>query len=225
MENIITTVLTENLTLASILWVILSSTILGTIISGVYIFTHKKEGYSREFSISLIMLPIIISMIILLVGSNVARAFSLAGAFSLIRFRSAPGDAQDIANVFFSVAVGLACGMGQIAFATILTIILCAIIIILKKINFGTDNTKRMNLKIMIPEDMDYYGLFDETLNSYLNYFKLTQVKTKEYGSLYELNYKIILKENINVKEFIDNLRILNGNLNISVSSIVNELN
>lgn len=218
MDFFMNSILTEDLSLISTISVILSSTILGTMISLVYILTHKKEGFSKEFSISLIMLPVIISTIILLIGSNVARAFSLAGTFSLIRFRSAPGDAQDIANVFFSVAVGLTCGMGHIFFATVLTIILCAIIILLNILNFGNDNTNRMNLKILIPEDMDYYGVFDETLNNYLTYSKLIQVKTKEFGSLYELNYKVILKNDVNIKEFIDNLRILNGNLNVSLS-------
>jgi hypothetical protein len=120
---------TEALTLnlQGILMVVLSSLALGLMISQVYIKTHRKEGYAENFPITLIMLPAIIAVIILLVGNNVARAFSLAGAFSLIRFRSAPGDPKDIAYVFFTLAVGLACGMGYLFYALIFALILCLV--------------------------------------------------------------------------------------------------
>ena len=107
-----------------------------------YIKTNKKEGYSKSFSITLIMLPSIISIIILLVGNNVARAFSLAGAFSIIRFRSAPGKPKDISYVFFTLAVGLSAGMGYLLYAAIFTVVLCAVMIIVETINFGGKNTK-----------------------------------------------------------------------------------
>ncbi|MPM86171.1 hypothetical protein SDC9_133256 [bioreactor metagenome] len=161
------------------------------------------------------MLPAIISMIILLVGNNVARAFSLAGAFSLIRFRSAPGDSKDIAYVFFTLAVGLACGMGYIAYAALFAAVLCGAMIVLWETKFGKHRASAMRLKIVLPEDMDYQGIFDHILQDYTIQYKMTKVKTSEFGSLFEITYDVILKENINTKKFIDTLRCKNGNLNI----------
>ena len=113
------------------------------------------------------MLPAIIAVIILLVGNNVARAFSLAGAFSLIRFRSAPGDPKDIAYVFFTLGVGLACGMGYIGYAVLFAMILCAAMAILQIVHFGQPKTARMTLKITVPENLNFHGLFDDLLERY----------------------------------------------------------
>ena len=142
LETIISSTTGESFTLTNTLLVIVSSIVLGLAISLVYMKTNKKSGYSSGFSITLIMLPVIISIIILLVGNNVARAFSLAGAFSIIRFRSAPGDPKDISYIFFTLAVGLACGMGYIGYGVIVTVILCIIMIVLDKIKFAVPKTK-----------------------------------------------------------------------------------
>ena len=167
LETIIQSTDGTSFTLANTLIVIISAIFLGLLISLVYIRTTKKVGYSPSFTVTLIMLPVIISIIILLVGNNVARAFSLAGAFSLIRFRSAPGEPKDIAYVFFTLAVGLCCGMGYIGYAVIFTVILCLVMLILNTINFAVPKTKSMNLKIIVPEDLNYEGIFDEVLNKY----------------------------------------------------------
>ncbi|MBC3890007.1 DUF4956 domain-containing protein, partial [Acetobacterium paludosum] len=129
LETLFASTLTDTLTLSTTLNVIFASLIMGLFISIVYIKTQGKDGYSPGFTITLIMLPAIIAIIILLVGNNIARAFSLAGAFSLIRFRSAPGDPIDISYVFFTLAVGLACGMGYIAYGIIFAIILCTLMV------------------------------------------------------------------------------------------------
>jgi len=207
-----------NLNLSGILMVVLSSLALGLMVSQVYIKTHRKEGYAENFPVTLIMLPAIIAVIILLVGNNVARAFSLAGAFSLIRFRSAPGDPKDIAYVFFTLAVGLACGMGYLFYALIFALILCLVMIIIAKTRYGQSSTPKMNLKITIPEDMNYNHLFDETFTNYLHDWKLNKVKTSNFGSLFELFYTIVLKSSDSQKELIDELRSKNGNLNISLT-------
>ncbi|MGG7178538.1 DUF4956 domain-containing protein [Clostridium paraputrificum] len=215
LETIISTTTGESFTLTNALLVIGAATILGLVISLAYIYTHKKEGYSPSFPITLIMLPVIISIIILLVGNNVARAFSLAGAFSLIRFRSAPGDPKDIAYVFFTLAVGLTCGMGYIGYAVIFTLILCAVMILLYLTKFAMPKTKNMHLKITVPEDLNYEGAFEDLLNSYTNSWYIEKVKTRDFGALFEISYIINLKENVNQKKFIDDLRCKNGNLNI----------
>ena len=131
LESIITSTTGESFTLTNTLIIITSSILLGIVISLAYLKTHKKDGYIPSFIISLIMLPTIISIIILLVGNNVARAFSLAGAFSIIRFRSTPGDTKDISYIFFTLAVGLASGMGYVGYAVIFTIILCTVMMVM----------------------------------------------------------------------------------------------
>lgn len=207
----------ESLTFTNTLIIIAASIALGVIISLVYIKTYKKEGYAPSFTITLIMLPVIISIIILLVGNNVARAFSLAGAFSIIRFRSAPGDPKDISYVFFTLAVGLACGMGYIGYATIFTIVLCGVMVVLDMIKFAIPSSNSIQLKIIVPENLNYEELFDDILTEYTSSWKMERVKTKEFGALFELTYRVNIKKDASRKDFIDELRCKNGNLNISL--------
>lgn len=162
-------------------------------------------------------MPAVITVIILLVGNSVARAFSLAGAFSIIRFRSAPGDPKDITYVLFSMAVGLASGMGYLLYAVIVAIALCSVMIILELINYGKITAIEKLLKITIPENLDYEGAFDSVLKKYTKSAILLKVKTADLGSLYELSYHVTTKEGVNDKAFIDELRCRNGNLNITL--------
>ena len=194
LESIITSTTGESFTLTNTLIIITSSILLGIVISLAYLKTHKKDGYIPSFIISLIMLPTIISIIILLVGNNVARAFSLAGAFSIIRFRSAPGDPKDIAYVFFTLAVGLTCGMGYIGYAVIFTVILSALMFILDIINFGAPKGKSMQLKITVPEDLNYEGVFEEVLNEFATSYAIERVRTRDFGALFELYYRVQFK-------------------------------
>lgn len=194
---------------------ILQSLVLGVIISFTYIKTKKKDGYSQNFAVTLIFLPIIVSAIILLIGSNVARAFSLAGAFSIIRFRSTPGDSKDISYVLFTMAVGLAIGCGSYIYSVFFTLSICIIMIVLNKVNFGAIKEKNETLKITIPEDLDYEGAFDDIFSNFTSFYELNKVKLIDLGSLFELTYSIKFKEKVSQKEFIDELRCRNGNLNI----------
>lgn len=208
----------ESVTITNSLLIVGTSIILGILISVVYMKTNQKSNLSSGFSTTLIMLPVIISIIILLVGNNVARAFSLAGAFSIIRFRSAPGDPKDIAYIFFTLAIGLTCGMGYIAYGFLFTLIISAVMIGLHITKFTEPKDKTMQLKITIPEDLNYEGIFEDILNNYTNYYNIQRVKTRDFGSLFELTYIINLKHNINQKSFIDELRCRNGNLNITLT-------
>lgn len=190
---------------------------LGILISVVYMKTHKTHTPSQSFALTLVILPAIITIIILLVGNSVARAFSLAGAFSIIRFRSAPGDPKDITYVLFSMAVGLACGMGYILYGVIVAVILCAVMLILETLKFGRVKSTQKLLKITIPENLDYQNAFDGIMQKYTETYKLIKVKTADLGSLYELQYAITSKDSVNEKDFIDDLRCRNGNLNITL--------
>lgn len=147
-----------------------------------------------------------------------ARAFSLAGAFSIIRFRSAPGNPKDITYIFFAMAAGLACGVGLIGYAMLFTVLLCAFMVVLYLVKFGASRTVVKHLKITIPEDLNYEGVFEDILKEYTESHRLLRVRTTDLGSLYELQFEILPKAGINEKEFLDLVRCRNGNLNITLS-------
>lgn len=193
------------------------------VISFTYIFTSRKKGTSYGFVVSLIVLPAIVSVIIVLVGSNVARAFSIAGAFSLVRFRSAPGESKDITYVFLSMALGLACGMGYLTFGAAFVGIVCLALIILSFVPSLNEGNKGKMLKITIPEDLNYEEVFDDILKKYVNKYSLDRIKTTNMGALYELTYKVNLVENVSEKAMLDELRCRNGNLNISLMKSSND--
>lgn len=221
LDTILTSTTGESFTLTNALMVLATSIILGIIISLSYMHTNRKDRFGSNFSVTLVMLPVIIAIIILLVGNNVARAFSLAGAFSIIRFRSAPGDPKDIAYIFFTLAVGLTCGMGYIAYSILFTFVLCATMLILEKMKFGENKEKIMELKITVPEDLNFEGVFDSILKKYTNSYNIQRIRTRDFGALFEITYSINLKNDISTKELLDNLRCKNGNLNISLTSSI----
>ena len=165
------------------------------------------------------MLPIILSVIIIFIGSNIARAFSLAGTLSIIRFRSAPGDPKDIGFIFFDFAAGLACGVGLFGYGAIFVAILCIIMILAEKFKFFEKKATHKVLKITIPENLNYQGAFDEILKKYTKKYSLTRIKTTDLGSLFELNYAVIMLDDMDEQEFINELRCRNGNLEIRLST------
>lgn len=204
-----------NITYTTVLIVLISTTILGALLSLALAYIRRKEGYDRSFVVTLLLLPLIISIIIMLVSDNIARAFSLAGVFTLVRFRTTITDTKDITFVFSTVAIGLATGMGYIGYAMIITafIILILLLIYVFKIDEIKDNHAK--LKIVVPESLNYVGAFDEVLKKYCAYAKLRKVKTTDFGTTFELTYNINLFSGVNQKSFIDDLRVINGNLNI----------
>lgn len=183
--------------------------------------SNKSRGYSQNFSLTLIIVPTVIAIIVLLIGSNVARAFSLAGAFSMIKFRSAPGDPKDISYVLFTMAAGLACGVGAFGYAAIFTIFLCALMFVLNIVNFGGKKVDQKLLKVTIPESLDYEGVFDEIFEEYTVVHKVIKVKTTDLGSLFQISYLVTMNNEKSEKEFLDALRCRNGNLNITLSMYV----
>lgn len=205
-----------------ILLTLFASLFMGLLISVTYIVTKGRENHSQSFAVTLVILPVILSVIIIFVGSNVARAFSLAGTLSIIRFRSAPGEPKDIGLIFFAIAAGLACGVGLIGYGILFTIFLCAVLILLNRLNFGRQRSTKKILKITIPEDLNYEHAFDDILSEYTKTFSLDSVKTRDMGSLYEITYHIDMQKDKSEREFIDALRTRNGNLNISLTVSVN---
>ncbi|MBD0383982.1 DUF4956 domain-containing protein [Paenibacillus sedimenti] len=211
------TTMDSTITITHALLTIVVSFLLGGIISITYMKT-SKQSYSQNFALTMILIPSIIAIIILLIGNNVARAFSLAGAFSIIRFRSAPGDPKDIAYVLFTMATGLACGVGMYGYAILFTFILCALMMVLHKFKFGAKRSSQKLLKITVPEDLGYEEAFLEVFKTFQVGHELKKVKTTELGSLFELVYLITMDPKTSQKELIDALRCRNGNLNITLS-------
>ncbi len=215
LKTILDTTSTEGLSTKEALICIGAALVLGLVISLIYIFSDRKKRISTNFAITLVILPAIVAIVIMLVGSNVARAFSMAGAFALVRFRSVPGDSKDITSVFFSMAVGLAAGLGYISFAAIFTAIVGIVYLLLMITGYGVVKNMQKTLRITIPENLNFNGTFDEIFNEYTTEATLDRVKTTNLGSMYELSYLINLKKDADQKKFIDDLRCRNGNLNI----------
>lgn len=203
------------LTVTNSLIVLGVAVLLGLVISYVYMRTHRKEGYVPGFVTTLVILPVVIAVIIFLVGNNVARAFSLAGAFSIIRFRTTFSDTKDITYIFITLAVGLACGTGYLTYAVLVTIIICVIMLVLNGVHYAVPKIPFMQLKVALPEDMNYEEVFNDIFDEYTLSWNVEKVKTREFGALFEVFYKIKFKPDKSRKEFIDALRCRNGNLNI----------
>ncbi len=217
MDNFLASVLSETMTFNDVLTVLLSSLAVGFVISLLYIVTHKKTGYTPSYAVTLVMLPAIIAVIIMLIGNNVARAFSLAGAFTIIRFRSAPADPKDITYVFFTLAAGLALGLGFVGYAAIFTLALALVMLILESLRYGIPRTEHFILKVTVPEDLNYQNLITDILQEYSTSHRLKKVKTVDFGALFEVVYFVELKKGVNQKEMIDKIRTRNGNLNVQL--------
>ena len=217
MDELFNSILVGNsteLTVSMAIITILAAVLFGTVIAFTY-YKTQEENYQRSMAVTLVMLPVILSVIIIFVGSNVARAFSLAGTLSIIRFRSAPGDPKDIGFIFFDIAAGLACGVGLYGYGAIFVAILCIIMILTEKFKFFEKKQVQKVLKITIPENLNYQGTFDEIFKKYTKKYSLTRIKTTDLGSLFELNYNVIMLHDEDEQEFINELRCRNGNLNI----------
>lgn len=199
----------------------LVSIVLGFLIAIVY---KKTEKGSKYFLTSITIMPLIVQTIIMLVNGNLGMAVAISGSFSLIRFRSIAGRSKEIITVFLAMTIGVATGMGYVFFAVFITIIALLLIFLINMSNIF-EQTEEKILKITIPENLDYTDMFDDIFKKYLDKVSLEQVKTVNMGSLFDLSYNVSLKKNINEKEFIDEIRIRNGNLKVMLSHpIENEL-
>lgn len=200
------------------------SIVLGLVISLIYIFSDKKKRYSSQFAFSLAILPVVVCVVIMIVGSDIARAISLGGVFALVRFRSVPGDSKDITNVFFAMVAGLACGMGYVVLAIVFTVVVGIIYFALNFMQYGVRRSVTKQLKITVPENLNFSGAFDDLFGEYTTNVELEQIKTTNLGTLYELTYNIDMKKDVDEKAFIDSLRCRNGNLNIVLCKLPERL-
>ena len=217
----IESIITGQFTFLILLAIMGVSLLCGMILALVYMFVNRKEGYSNGLAITLAILPIIIGVIVLLVNKNWAAALTLGGAFTIIRFRTTQSNPKDLTFVFAALGAGLAAGMGFVLAAVILTVAVCVVYVVLSLIGFATPRTPKMMLKITIPESLNYVGVFDEVFAKYLSAWRLEKVKSSNFGTMFDLSFVVTFKKETNQKEFLDDLRTLNGNLNIMLQNYV----
>jgi hypothetical protein len=210
---VLESIISSGLTLSTFLICTLTSLVLGIGIAFVGMYRSRS---TQSFAVALAILPVVVQLVIMLVNGNVGAGVAVAGAFSLVRFRSVPGTAREIGVLFMAMAIGLATGMGFVGLAVISFIIISAVILLLTATGFGKAPVAERSLKITIPENLDYEGVFDDVFAKYTKSAELIKVKTSNMGTLYELQYSIVLKGENVPKEFLDELRCRNGNLNIA---------
>lgn len=183
---------------------------------GIALAAGYRSRSTQSLAVTLAILPAVVQAVIMLVNGSIGAGIAVAGAFSLVRFRSAPGTAREIAAIFLAMAIGLATGMGYVGLAALLFLILAGAMLALTAMRFGQKEDAGRILKITIPEDLDYDGLFDDLFERYTTAHTLEKVKTTNMGTLYELRYRITLRQEPVPKVFLDELRCRNGNLNIT---------
>lgn len=190
---------------------------IGLILAFAYMY---RAQYTRSFVVTLALLPAVVCVVIMMVNGNVGTGVAVAGAFSLVRFRSVPGTAKEIGILFLAMGAGLIAGMGYLGFAFLFTLVLCAATMLYSRLDFGSKRNSAIykTLHITIPEDLNYTGVFEELFPAYAASWELINVKTTNMGSLFKLTYNITLRSPEVEKELIDKLRCRNGNLEISIS-------
>ena len=193
------------------------SLVLGLIMAFAYMY---RTRYTKSFVITLALLPAVVCVVIMLVNGNVGTGVAVAGAFSLVRFRSVPGTAKEICTLFLAMGAGLITGMGYLGFAVLFTVVMCAVFVLYNCLDLGTKKNAATfkTFTITIPEDLDYSGVFDDIFAEYTRSHDLVRVKTTNMGSMFKLTYNVELMDTTREKEMIDKLRCRNGNLEIAVS-------
>ena len=203
--------------LSDFLWCVGVSLIIGLLLAGCSMFRNR---YTKSFVVTLAVLPAVVCVVIMMVNGNVGAGVAVAGAFSLVRFRSVPGTAKEIGMLFLAMGAGLVAGMGYLGYAVLFTVILGGLTMLYSLLNLGgrKDNGSQKVLSVIIPEDLNYSDVFEDIFAQYTTACELVKVKTTNMGSLYRLTYHVTLKDAAKEKEMIDAIRCRNGNLEISVS-------
>ncbi|MCD5003539.1 DUF4956 domain-containing protein [Enterococcus saccharolyticus] len=208
---------TATIQLQTLLICIIASILLGMLVA----FTHMyRNVYTKNFIITLAVLPVLVQSVIMLVNGNLGTGVAVLGAFSLIRFRSVAGGAREITSIFWSMGIGLATGMGYVSYTAVFSLIVAVFLLIIYRSNFGNQKTAERELKITIPEDLDYPNLFDDIFENFTYTHRLDSVRTTTMGSLYELRYLLLLKDQQQEKALIDSIRVRNGNLPIILGKV-----
>ena len=190
---------------------------IGLIMAFAYMY---RTHYTKSFVVTLALLPAVVCVVIMLVNGNVGTGVAVAGAFSLVRFRSVPGTAKEICTLFLAMGAGLIAGMGYLGFAVLFTVVMCIMFVLYNRLDFGTQKNSQIfkTFTITIPEDLDYSGVFDDIFSEFTTSHDLVRVKSTNMGSMFKLTYNVMLRDVTREKEMIDKIRCRNGNLEIVVS-------
>ena len=202
-------------TVTNVLIMLIAAAVLGMLNSLVFAF---RTVQSKSFAVMLALLPLVSAVIIFTVNDNLGVGVAVAGAFTLVRFRSVAGNGREMLAIFASMAIGMLLGMGYVAFAAMVLVAIAFLFFTITAIGFGERHAVR-TLKVRVPEDLDYEGMFDDLFDKYTSLHQLEKVRTANMGTVYELTYSIALKDLSETKQFIDDIRVRNGNLNVSIGS------
>lgn len=195
-----------------------TSLVLGLVMALAYMY---RTRYTKSFVITLALLPAVVCVVIMLVNGNVGTGVAVAGAFSLVRFRSAPGTAKEICTLFLAMGTGLIAGMGYLGYAALFTAVMCLVFLLYNRLDLGEKKNAAIHkqLTVTIPEDLNYSTIFDDIFIQYTHSHQLIRVKTTNMGSMFRLTYLVTLKNVDQEKDMIDCIRCRNGNLEITVSA------
>ena len=194
-----------------------ASLVIGILMAFTYMY---RTRYTKSFVVTLALLPAVVCVVIMMVNGNVGTGVAVAGAFSLVRFRSVPGTAKEICTLFLAMGAGLIAGMGYLGFALLFTAVMCIMFVLYNRLDFGTKKNSQIfkTFTITIPEDLDYSGIFDDIFSEFTTSHDLVRVKSTNMGSMFKLTYNVMLRDVTREKEMIDKIRCRNGNLEIAVS-------
>lgn len=204
----------EPLTVSNLLLVLSMSTLFGLIQAFVYHFTHYKNGYDKSFMFTLLMMPLVVAVIVLLVSNNLARAFSLAGVFTLVRFRLAMTDSSDLTYILASVGTGLATALGYLSAGIMITLFLSFVLMVLSMFLLNKHD-EYAKLVVTMPEHLNVKHALSDVLKKHTKSFRVERVKTSDFGTLYKMTYKLVLPKHLDEKALFDDIRLINGNLDV----------
>ena len=216
-QGIFDTDMTSVIAISDFMLCVGCSLVIGLILALGYMY-HSR--YTRSFVMTLLLLPAVVCVVIMMVNGNVGTGVAVAGAFSLVRFRSVPGTAKEITMLFLAMGSGLITGMGYLGYGLLFALLMCLLTMVCTRLDFGAGRNaaRYKTLNITIPEDLDYTGVFEEILREYASSWELIRVKTTNMGSMFRLTYNLTLRDPAKEKNMIDQLRCRNGNLEITVS-------
>ncbi len=216
-KGLFDTELTVLISVADFLLCLGVSLVIGLLMAFAYMYCTR---YTKSFVITLALLPAVVCVVIMMVNGNVGTGVAVAGAFSLVRFRSVPGTAKEICALFLAMGAGLIAGMGYLGFALLFTVVMCIVFVVYSHLGFGTKKNAATfkTLTVTIPEDLDYSGIFEDIFAEFTVSHDLIRVKTTNMGSMFKLTYNVRLRDVRREKEMIDKIRCRNGNLEIAVS-------
>ncbi len=216
-KGLFDTDLTTVISVTDFMLCLVFSLVLGLVMAFSYMY---RTRYTKSFVITLALLPAVVCVVIMLVNGNVGTGVAVAGAFSLVRFRSVPGTAKEICTLFLAMGAGLIAGMGYLGFAVLFTLVMCIVFVLYNRLDFGTKKNSETfkTFTITIPEDLDYSGIFDDIFAEFTISHDLVRVKSTNMGSMFKLTYNVMLRDISREKEMIDKIRCRNGNLEIVVS-------